>query len=185
MVIGITGHNSSGKDLVASTLSLLGNFFRIGLADGVRSSLSDLDGPTWQFRKENDGAGPIARNSMKLMGSEARNNIGCPLLWTDLVLAKMEYAYHLHVVSRNRFVIPDVRFPHEVERLAAWVAEQDGIYETWGISRPGFGPTSHHESETKLNMIMPDIYIENHRDRNFLIDTVKEIINDSYWFKLP
>lgn len=181
VVLGITGHNGVGKDLVASSLSLLGGFFRIGLADGVRASLNDLDGVTWQFRKESDGAGPIARNAMKLMGSEARNDIGCPLLWTDLVLAKIQYAYRYHAVSRNRFVIPDMRFPHEQERISSWVAEKGGFFETIKISRPGFFATSYHESETNIDKIKPDFEINNCYDRNHLIDVIKIYVKHHKW----
>lgn len=178
-IISIVGHNGVGKDTIASTLSLLSNFFRIGLADGIRASLNDLDGITWQFRKENDGAGPIARNSMKLMGSEAKNDIGCPLLWTDLVLAKIQYAYLYHAVSRNRFVIPDVRFPHEVARISSWASEQDAIYETWLMTRPGFGSTSHHESEISIeNITQIDYVFQNSRDKQYLIDQVIQKIKE-------
>lgn len=179
VIVGIVGHNGVGKDLIASTLTLLEGFLRIGLADGVRAALNDLDGITWQFRKESDGAGPIARNAMKLMGSEARNAIGCPLIWTDLVLTKIEYAHRLHAVSRNRFVIPDVRFQHEVDRIASWAEEQDAIYETWLVSRPGFGPTSHHESETNINNISPIHQgFRNCGDKQYLINQVIEKIQD-------
>ncbi len=180
-VVLVSGHNESGKDTVASTLSLFGNFFRIGLADSVRGSLNDLDGITWQFRKESDGAGPISRNSMKLMGSEARNDIERPLIWTDLVLLKIQYTRRYHAVSRDRFVVPDVRFPHEVSRISSWVAEQGGCVETWKVSRPGYGPTSHHESEKRVDDVKWQYEFNNCFGRLHLIRMVENHISEKEW----
>jgi hypothetical protein len=182
IIIGITGHNESGKDTVATTLTLLGNFFRIGLADSVRGALNDLDGPTWQLRKESGQIpGGVSRDAMKLMGSECRNYVDNQLLWTDLVLAKIRYCNYYHAAPRNRFVIPDVRFPHEVERISSWVASQNGIYETWKLVRLGYEKKSDHDSEILIDSIKEDVLIRNNQDKIHLVSIAEQVMCDRHW----
>lgn len=180
VVVAVCGHNKSGKDVVAKTMDLYGDFFRIGNADGVRSALSDIDGPTWELRKESETSGVIARQPMKQMGSEAREAIGRPLLWVDVALAKIHYLHNFHCIPRDKFVIPDVRFSHEIERIASYVSEQNGLAETWRVTRPGFGKQSNHSSETGIDSLSPIHHeIPNEYDKKHLIDYVISIMKTS------
>ena len=183
IVVGLTGVARSGKSTTAQTLSLLGGFLRIGLADGIREALDALGGPEWDFRKESDGpTGLTARRSMQLFGTECREDINSPSLWIDLLLAKIRYAHAYHSHPRDRFVISDVRYQHEVDRISEVVGSWSGKFELWRLRRPGYGPQSSHSSETGISKLNPvDIDIENCTSRTYLIQIINDIISDRCW----
>lgn len=183
IVVGLTGVARSGKSTTAQTLSLLGSFLRIGLADGIRESLDSLGGPEWDFRKESDGpTGITARRSMQLLGTECREAINSPSLWIDLLLAKIRYANVYHSHPRDRFVISDIRYQHEIDRISEVVESWNGQYETWKLTRPGFGPQSSHSSETGIQFLNPIEYeISNYAGRYDLIETIKTLMRAKSW----
>ncbi len=170
-VIGIAGHVGSGKDTVANLLSALAGFHRVGLADSVRGALSDLDGPTWTFRKDDDESDQSmsGRRSMRLMGTDCREDLGESSLWLNVALAKIRYASHYHSKPRLKFVVPDIRFRHEPHRLLGVVRRWGGRYETWRVDRPGCGPHSDHKSDHGLDQIEPDRVIVNDGSRADLV----------------
>src|SRR5689334_12961283 len=120
LVIGVCGRARAGKDTVARILADA-DFLRIGLADGVKSALNDLDGATWDFRKERDAAGLTDRWAAQTLGTECREEVASLHLWVDLLLAKLRYAAKHHPVPRGRFVIPDIRFPFEAYAIGCHV----------------------------------------------------------------
>jgi hypothetical protein len=169
IVIGICGKARSGKDTAASHLVNAHGFFRIALADGVRSAFTSLDGPTWELRKElaadnkNDRwaaqiLGTEARQSLEFMGTVSRDH------WISEAAIKIAYMFGHHPVARNRFVVPDMRFPREPEMLGIIVRHWGGEFMTLGLSRNGYGlsgDAAKHSSETSVDSVVCDHSIAN------------------------
>lgn len=170
IVVGICGEARSGKDTVAQHLVSHHGFFRIALADGVRSAFADIDGPTWELTKEMD-EGPSTRWALQTLGTECREEIPADSHWVDHVLIKIRYLSDHHPRRRWRFAIPDVRFPHEQLRLSGTIAGWGGRFECWKIVRPGaglVGTAAEHSSETMVDSVPVDVMIANGRDLEFL-----------------
>jgi hypothetical protein len=169
IVIGIAGKARAGKDTAASHLVNAHGFFRIALADGVRSAFTSLDGPTWELRKElsadnkNDRwaaqiLGTEARRSLEFLGSVANDH------WICESAIKIAYMYSFHPVERRRFVVPDIRFPREAELLGIIVRHWGGEFMSLGLSRNGSGlsgDAAKHSSETSVDSVVCDHSIVN------------------------
>lgn len=186
IVIGLTGVAGSGKDTAATILGTPADplhYFRISLADGIKSAIRDIDGPTWSITKEAEKAGKTSRWACQRLGGEARELVaeavrraaGIPIFdeiseeqanrfWCHLALAKIAYLARIHPARRRRFVVPDVSYAREVETLAAVVREFGGTYETWRIDRPGAGldgEAASHSSELGRATIPADVTVAN------------------------
>lgn len=175
LVIALCGKARSGKDTVAQALASHAGFFRVALADGLKSALNDLDGHTWEFRKERDELGKSDRWAAQQIGTECREAVGYPGHWVTHLLIKLHYANKIHPVPRHRFVIPDVRYPQEVARLRAFIEAQGGKLEVWCIERPGQDEISEssHPSERHISEIPVDCFIVNEGALADLYDLVK------------
>jgi hypothetical protein len=169
IVIGICGLARSGKDTVAQHLVSHHGFFRIALADGMRSALRDLDGPTWEISKAVD-EGP--RRALQVLGTECRQDVPATSHWIDHVLIKIRYLSRYYPgPPRFRFAIPDIRFPYEAAGIGATVRGWGGQFQCWKIVRPGaglVGTAAKHSSETAIDNVAADIMIANGRDLAFL-----------------
>lgn len=165
VVVGVAGLARSGKDTIASILCLRHGFTRVALADGVRSAFDDIDGPTWELRKELEAAGQPCRRSLQLLGTECREDVGHPRLWIGLLLAKIAYLHRYHPVQRDRFVVPDIRFTAEhLELSHDVVIRLDGSFRLWKVQRDGAGLTgdlSRHSSESQIDSIPADFTLSN------------------------
>lgn len=164
VVVGVVGPARSGKDTVARILELHGGFTRIALADPIKDIFDRLGGPGRETYKELGGFQALTiRRAWQLLGTESREEIGRPLLWVDVALATIRYAEAHHARRRARFVIPDVRYAHEVLRLSEGVEAMGGTFETWRADRPGLTGVaeSDHSSETEHTFIVPSVVIPN------------------------
>lgn len=162
IVVGITGRARSGKDAAATLLAAHRGCHRIALADGVRSAVADLGGPTGEFLKELTPSHNY-RRALQLAGTEARDLANAPGLWVDLLLTKIAYAAYLHPVPRRRFAIPDVRYGHEESMIRHWVRRKQGVFAMLRLVRPGVDPIaeSAHSSEAGVDGVPADRVIEN------------------------
>lgn len=168
LVIGICGKAESGKDTVAKLLVSEFEFFRVSLGDGPRSALSDLDGPTWEIRKETEKAGKSSsRWSPQTIGNECRHEIlGATHHWATNALIKIRYLVWHHCKPRLRIVIPDIRHEEEIDRLRE-VIEVDwgGQFVLWKTCRFGHagltGDAAAHSSEQQIDYLEADKYLEN------------------------
>ena len=202
IVIGITGLARAGKDTVAKILESRHGFFRIGLADGVRAAFSDLDGPTWELRKEIEAAGSTARKALQTIGTEARLDVAlhagqlayrrdsegardsAARLWVHLLAVKIRYLCMYHPAPKYRFVVPDMRFADEHYSLDDLVHHWGGEYQTWRIHREGAGlagDSGKHASETEIDRIPAHAEIQNHGTIGDLEDI---LFHQAAWFRL-
>jgi hypothetical protein len=150
IVVGVVGPARSGKDTVAKILELHAGFTRVALADPIKAAFDALGGAGRETHKELGGFQAMTvRRAWQLFGTEARQDIGCPLLWVDVALATIRYAEAYHARRRFRFVIPDVRYEHEHGRLDEAISAMGGHYESWGVDRGILRPSYPlHSSET-------------------------------------
>jgi len=161
-VIGIVGHSRAGKDTVANMLTAHEGFKRIALADGPREALMSLNGPTWELFKDIDESESWDnREMMKILGTECREDVGSTIHWTNHALIKIRYLAEYHPKPHRRFVIPDIRFPHEVIALSKVLASWGGRFESWSVTRPGCVARTGHTSETLVDSVPCDRGIHN------------------------
>lgn len=176
VVIGIVGHARAGKDTVAKILGAHHGFHRVALADIVRMAFGSLDGPTWELHKD-FSADFLPRRSLQLLGTEARDEVGSETLWCDVILAMIRYADRLHPRRINRFVIPDIRYPHEAVRLKAVVQSWGGTFEAWRVRRntPKIAE-SNHSSELFIDKVPVNADLCNDGTIGYLAHQVDHLI---------
>jgi hypothetical protein len=120
MIIGLSGLAGSGKDAVADELVKHCGFFKLALADAMKEACQrwfgwsdeQLWGPS-HLRNQPDPnwGGLTPRHALQTLGTEWGRNLH-PDLWIEQVL-------RITRGSRDRFVIPDVRFANEVAAIRA------------------------------------------------------------------
>jgi hypothetical protein len=136
MIIGLVGFAGSGKGTVGDILVDDHDFTKLSFADAVKDATSAifgwprhlLEGDTdqsrkfretkddfWSARLERDFTPRLA---MQLMGTEAGRNVFHTNLWVDVVERKIKHKQEWEF--ENNFVIPDVRFPNEIEAIRKW-----------------------------------------------------------------
>lgn len=136
LLIGIVGFAGSGKGTVSDVLVDQHDFYKLSFADAVKDAVSAifgwprhlLEGDTnesRQFREIEDsfwsnklGRDFTPRIAMQLMGTEAGRNVFHNDIWVHAVEKKIKYAQEW--MFEDNFVIPDVRFPNEIEAIRSW-----------------------------------------------------------------
>jgi len=167
-IIGLAGFARSGKDSVADILVEHHGFTRIAFADKLRElalwinpelgprrmrlddvlRLSMLDDPemdlldpldrrAWEAAKLST-LGPHIRVFLQQLGERARRVLGGDV-WVDAAMRDLDPA--------GLYVIPDVRYPNEVDRVLATC----GNSLMWRVIRPGVGAANDHVSENALH----------------------------------
>jgi hypothetical protein len=165
LVVALCGPARSGKDTAARSLAASHGFRRLALADGIRRAFAAVNEPTWDALKELDAAGRSARWALQVMGTEARQDVGAADHWIDHVGLTIRYFAHYHPAPIRRWVIPDLRYPREAERLAEMVNFMGGRFEVWKVVRPDLKPIAEaaHSSETSVAEVRCDRTIVNDR----------------------
>ena len=181
-LLGLTGYKTSGKDLVAALLKMVG-YTRFGFADAVRDEversftenyaipcfpdhiLADwlccaTTGPEVLYEKP---MYPAARRLLQWWGTEYRRAED-PDYWIKKLLKKLE-ADDLEKQGQGWDVISDVRFLNEAD----WIDRWNGVI--WRIERPGL-KSDGHSSETQSNFIKADYTIHNDGDLQHLAEQV-------------
>lgn len=164
IVVGIAGPSGSGKDASASALAALRGCQVIGLADAIKSALDDLDGRSCDLTKRLEAAGISKRRAWQLLGSESRIQVRNRRLWTCTALAKIHFLSTLPAPVR-RFVVPDVRYPHEELEFRLALARWGGRFGLLALERPGLEPlpgeAGKHSSEQCFGELTPDLTFVN------------------------
>ena len=160
-VIGLSGYARTGKSTLAHILAGYYQFERIAFADTLRDVVlladprvgDDLDGGVrlshavesggWEWAKDTY---PEVRRLLQTFGVAAREVLD-PDVWVQAALRKMR--------PGGRYVIPDVRFPNELDA----VRNLGGL--TVRLHRPGRGPVNDHQSETAIDDAEFDVEVWN------------------------
>jgi hypothetical protein len=162
-VIGIAGAAGAGKDTVADFLKPSG-YERYSLALPIKLGLNAMFG--WSMEQWNDREwkervlpefGVSPRRLAQTLGTEWGRETVSPDLWVQL--ASNHYRMHvMPLIKSGRIagvVIPDIRFPNEVE----WVRRWGG--KVWYIDRPGVAAVAAHKSEGALPLSSFDRVLHN------------------------
>lgn len=179
------GHYAQvGKDTAARVLTDTGVWERFAFADKVRETLLAIN-PLFDTIPTIANLQPTNRLShiVETKGWEkAKENL-------EVRRLLQEFATNLRAVDEDMWlrpaevkleelrsrgmgmVITDLRFPNE----AAWVAGQGGLLVK--ITRPGYGPSRDHESETALNDWHFDYTLDNCGTVEGLWEQVLGIVN--------
>lgn len=180
-VIAVTGPKRSGKNTTATLLKALSDeeFLQIQLADPIKDGFDRISGPGRELHKDLDENGWTNRRAWQTAGTEARDLAGDPLVWCRVALTWVCYLSRLHPRKYDRFVIPDLRFPHEEAFLREHIARLGGEFELWRIASNRFKSDQNrveHISETLYGQLTPDRLILNTGTRRGLADLVQQIL---------
>jgi len=125
MIIGVVGFLGSGKGTVGDMLIQDHHYYRLSFADGVKDAVSVifgwprelLEGDTDASRafrempdvfwSERFGYEVTPRYMLQLMGTEAGRDVFHSDIWI--------YSLEKRMIGKTDVVIPDVRFPNEIE----------------------------------------------------------------------
>lgn len=167
-IIGLMGGISSGKDTAAAALESIG-YQRRAFADRLKEVVAELWNLTdWQVQTQEGKASPVpllgpddrlltVRDLLEDTGENLRQVH--PNVWVDYVFRSIERQGEIASTYHGRpprFVIPDVRYPNEVERIRA----HGGV--VWRVERTGWEPPRRpHVSDEHWREIVPDAVLEN------------------------
>ena len=133
MIIGLVGFAGSGKGTVGDILVETYDYSKLSFADAVKDATSAifgwprnlLEGDTdasRTFREKKDdfwserfGYEVTPRYMLQLMGTEAGRDVFHQDLWVHTVERRI--AYKQEWEFETNFVIPDVRFPNEIDAI--------------------------------------------------------------------
>lgn len=136
MILGIVGFAGSGKGTVGDILVNDHDFTKLSFADAVKDATSAifgwprhlLEGDTDESRKFREtkddfwsarfGYNVTPRHMLQLMGTEAGREVFNQDLWIHTVERRIRYKQEWEF--EDNFVIPDVRFPNEIEAIRKW-----------------------------------------------------------------
>ena len=145
IIIGLSGKKRSGKNTAYFMLKLLldedetGKIAKVSMADSLKRIARELG---WNGVKDEKG-----RKVLQYLGTEVGRNID-PEYWTKRAADAIKTAFDK---GAQIVIIPDVRFPNEVDMVKALGGK------LWRIRRPvveGMQSKDQHPSETALDDFM-------------------------------
>jgi hypothetical protein len=123
VVVGVMGKAGSGKDEFANVLKDNLGFYKIPMAQRLKAAAcavfdlapDDVDTPEGKARM-NDYWGMTNRQLLQTMGTEAMQPIFGKDVWVKGAIRTMLF---LHTQGAKKFVMPDIRFAHELAFISA------------------------------------------------------------------
>jgi hypothetical protein len=155
-VIGLSGKAGSGKDHIASRIITPHyGYVPFSLAWHIKTSLIGKNACTYEEAFITKP--PRVRHLLQQEGTESGRDIYGKDIWLDTAFAWMQLVYEQWGIAR--FVVPDVRFPNEVE----YIKRKGGkVLRIIAPNRVAGSPLSMearmHRSETALDDYPPDNY---------------------------
>ena len=176
MLIGITGQKFSGKSTVAKMLSDMLNYRVVSFADKLKDVTCVLSGCTredlenYDFKESvlvpdhlkpycGNVEFPTYRAFLQHFGSEVMRGVN-DNIWIDCTLSN----------CGDNCIVSDCRFPNEAKAVKA----RGGIVIK--VVRPDAKAEDSHQSETRIDEIVPDIIIENNSDLKALQGNVSALV---------
>lgn len=151
-IIGLSGKAGVGKDYIAQQFLQPLGFQQISLADHFKLTIVGRKLAT--FQEVFHTKPPHVRKLLQEEGTERGRNVYGEDVWCDTLYATVL----LHAARNNqtRWVIPDVRFPNEVQ----FIQQVGGVvYRIWAPDRAATSPLTpeqrQHPSETALDRYDP------------------------------
>jgi hypothetical protein len=182
-IVGICGEAFSGKDTAAKHLVNHCGFFRVALADTIRSSFNGMDGPTWDLRKELDAANKKARWPLQIIGNDCREDNGSAEPWIEISKIEMIYLFNYHPVPRFKFVVPDIRRQTEHDMLSEFASEWGGDFTSVKLIRPDVkldGELAEHSSEKSVADVVCHHEIHNDKGKPELFGKIDWLIHERF-----
>lgn len=176
MLIGITGHKFSGKSTVARLLHNATGYQVVSFADKLKDITCVLSGCTrenledYDFKETRlvpdylrpycgDAKEPTFRMFLQHFGSEVMRGVN-DNIWIDCTLSNC---------GRDA-IISDCRFPNEAKAIK----ERGGIVIK--VVRPDVKAEDSHQSETRIDEIVPDYTIYNDTTLDNLVSNVDSLV---------
>lgn len=178
-VIGLGSTAQVGKDTIANYLVNEYGFIRIGLADGVKEALYNLnpiidydctrvkdlvDSLGWEEAKKITEV----RELLQRLGTDAGRNIHGKDCWLDIARRKME--------GHDRIVISDIRFDNESDFVRSIPSKRRLVINVVRPSSNGITANT-HASEAGLSKGYIDAQIQNDSSLESLYTSVDVIMN--------
>lgn len=180
MLIGLTGYAQSGKDTVAKSLRLRGDFVRMAFADKLKDLAYRLDPIVdtdsygdvltishyvnmygWDEAKKHSKV----RECLQDLGNEAREVLG-ENVWVDAVRNQLM----THLGEGKNVVFTDVRYANEAALIKSWAGTMVRV------ARPGVEALNSHVTEVNVDTIPVDAMIINDGSINQLGAKVTELL---------
>jgi len=172
-IIAISGRAQHGKDTIANMMKeqLEDEFSDVLIthyADLLKYICKQFLG--WDGNKDEDGRRLLQYTGTDLVRRRA------PDFWVDFIISILTF-----FDGRWEYVIiPDVRFPNEVEKLRTCGFDVTHIHVERDNFDNGLTPEQNlHASETQIMNIKPDFYIHNSGTLDDLNDKITEWIKEN------
>jgi len=165
VIVGLTGFAGSGKDTVAKSMKLRGQFNRVAFADPLKNLAMKLDPVCvdpdnssifslrnqvnlygWEQTKRYEDV----RRFLQRLGAGARETFG-----EDVWIRAASKVVLGYVTDKKNVVLTDVRYPNEVD----YVKSLGGFVVR--VERPGVGPVNDHDTEVLLKNFDVDYVLTN------------------------
>jgi hypothetical protein len=176
MLIGICGQKFSGKSTVAKMLHNATGYEVVSFADKLKDITCILGGCTREDLEDYDfkenkfvpyylrpyclnAEKPTFRAFLQHFGSEVMRGVN-DNIWIDCTLSN----------CGDNCIVSDCRFPNEAKAVKA----RGGIVIK--VVRPDAKTNDSHQSETRIDEIVPDIIIENNSDLKALQGNVSALV---------
>lgn len=176
MIIAICGHKFSGKSTVARLLHNATGYEIVSFADKLKDITCVLSGCTreqledYDFKETQlvpdylrpycgDAKKHTFRAFLQYFGSEVMRGVN-DNIWIDCTLEN----------GSENVIVSDCRFPNEAKAVKA----RGGIVIK--VVRPDVKAEDSHQSETRIDEIIPDIIIENNSDLKALQGNVSALV---------
>ena len=168
-VIGVMGLKRSGKDTIANLLIKKYGFERYSFADPLKRATKEIFGFTdeqlWGNDKEkiDQNWGISAREVLQVLGTEMlqydihKHTDKLTHIGRNIWVYRFKIWYNEEIKKNPDLliVIPDVRFPHEVDAIKSIGGT------VWKVVRPSLNNVDLHPSETEMESIIPDLIVLN------------------------
>jgi hypothetical protein len=179
MIIGIVGFLGSGKGTAGDILIEQHGYTRVSFADALKDAVSVifgwprdlLEGDTETsriFRETRDrwwserfGYEVTPRHMLQLMGTEAGRDVFNENVWVHTVASRIKSM--MENESKDKFVIPDVRFPNELDFIRRngghIIRVARGPNPEWyDLAHAANNPTFTHSNEAHAEMVKTGVH---------------------------
>lgn len=151
-ILGVSGRASVGKDWVTQNILQPLGYFQFSLAWHFKIWLVAKGLAT--FEEVFVTKPPHVRKMLQLEGTEQGRNLYGENVWCDAALAWMQLLHETNGV--NKFVIPDVRFPNELEFIRNAGGRVFRIHAPTRVANSNLTEEARqHISETALDHLTP------------------------------